>query len=283
MSKATPSGVFTGLRPTCLTALMLLTLLLAQLLPVNSQAAEPRQVLTACGHPFYPPVSWVSDGQLRGLAPVITQQLFAELGYDIRLIADTNWKRCLREVRLGNIDIVVAAYRIASRESYLDYSQQYIIADDISLFVNQAAAPKISHLDDLPGKTVGLLLGDSFGDEFDAYLAANTHIEYVSLNQQNFTKLARQRIDFMPIGRRSGLLQTRKLGFENLIVPLAYQVTREYYYMGLGKPSQLSHHLPYINQRLIEMHRDHSLRRLIRNNSLEYLRDLPVSASQGDS
>ncbi|WP_458576338.1 transporter substrate-binding domain-containing protein [Aliamphritea spongicola] len=73
------------------------------------------------------------------MAPQLTRQLFAELGYDVQLIADTNWKRCLLEARLGNIDIVVAAYRIASRESYLAFSEQYIIADEVRIFVNSDA------------------------------------------------------------------------------------------------------------------------------------------------
>ena len=145
-------------------------LLACSLLASTGHADTPRPVLTACGHPFYPPVSWVSEGQLKGLAPQLTQQLFAELGYDVQLIADTNWKRCLLEARLGNIDIVVAAYRIASRESYLVFSEEYIIADEVRIFVNNDADTPITGMEDLPGKTVGLLLGDSWGDRFDAFL-----------------------------------------------------------------------------------------------------------------
>ncbi len=250
-----------------LVSLLLTTLLMT----TTSQAETSRQVLTACGHPFYPPVSWVSEGKLKGLAPQLTQQLFAELGYDVQLIADTNWKRCLLEAQLGNIDIVVAAYRIASRESYLAFSDQYIIADEVRLFVNRDAQAPITGLKDLPGKTVGLLLGDSFGDRFDAFLQTNSHIEYVSLNHQNFTKLANQRIDYMPIGWRSGMLQTRKLGFENSIMPLREKITSEYYYLALSKTGKLSQHLPYINRRLKSLHENNNIRSMIRSNSLEYL------------
>ncbi|MBN3564862.1 substrate-binding periplasmic protein [Aliamphritea spongicola] len=241
------------------------------LLSTVANADSPRPVLTACGHPFYPPVSWVSEGQLKGLAPQLTRQLFAELGYDVQLIADTNWKRCLLEARLGNIDIVVAAYRIASRESYLAFSEQYIIADEVRIFVNSDADSPITGMDDLPGKTVGLLLGDSFGDRFDAFLQTNSHIEYVSRNQQNFSKLANQRIDYMPIGWRSGMLQTRKLGFENHVMPLREKIASEYYYLALSKAGNLSQHLPYINQRLQELHKSNRIRNMIRSNSLEYL------------
>ncbi|WP_271273858.1 substrate-binding periplasmic protein [Aliamphritea hakodatensis] len=246
-------------------------LLISAVLANTVKADTPRPVLTACGHPFYPPVSWVSEGQLKGLAPQLTQQLFAELGYDVQLIADTNWKRCLLEARLGNIDIVVAAYRIASRESYLAFSDQYIIADEVRIFVNSNADAPITGMEDLPGKTVGLLLGDSFGDRFDAFLQSNSHIEYVSRNQQNFSKLASQRIDYMPIGWRSGMLQTRKLGFENRIMPLREKITSEYYYLALSKAGTLSQHLPFINRRLQELHKSNRIRNMIRSNSLEYL------------
>ncbi|MBY4678763.1 substrate-binding periplasmic protein [Marinobacterium arenosum] len=248
-------------------ALLAGLLLLLGLYSISSSA----RTLKACGHPFYPPVSWHSAGQLIGLAPAITRQLFAELGYRVQLIGGNNWKRCLLEVQQGKADIVVAAYRIASRESYLSFSEQHIIADSVTLFVNRKQPIRFNQLEDLRGKTVGLLLGDSFGDSFDRFIQQNSHIEYVSRGRQNFAKLALGRIDYMPLGKLSGRLQSRKLGFHDQVKPLEREITTEYYYLAVGRHSGLQQHLPFINHRLREMHRSGEIGRLTARFSLDYL------------
>lgn len=234
-------------------------------------ATSYSRTLKACGHPFYPPVSWVSDKQLTGLAPAVTQQLFAELGYSVKLRAGYNWKRCLLEVQQGNADIVVAAYRIPSREAYLKFSSQPVIADQVALFVNRKSPPLFDTLNDLQGKVAGLLLGDSFGESLDQFLLHHTRIEYVSRNQQNFEKLADQKIDFMPIGLLSGRLQSRKLGFHEQVMPLDYRVSTEFYFLAVGKNSGLQQHLPFINRRLQEMHQNGTINGLTDRYSLLYL------------
>ena len=227
--------------------------------------------LIACGHPFYPPVSWVSNGQLTGLAPKVTQQVFAELGHQVSLSAESNWKRCLLEVQQGNADIVVAAYRISSRERYLDYSSQHIISDTVTLFVNRKNPLHFQQWQDLRGKTAGLLLGDSFGDSFDRFVHLNSPIEYVSRGQQNFQKLALGRIDYMPLGQLSGQLQSRKLGLHEHITALQNTITTEYYYLAVGKNSGLQQYLPAIDRRLREMHRDGTIVRLTKQFSQHYI------------
>lgn len=241
--------------------------------------ASNARSLTACGHPFYPPVSWAQGDQLIGLAPAVTRQLFAELGYHVQLSANYNWKRCLLEVQLGNVDIVVAAYRIPSREQYLWFSQEPVIADPVALFVNRQTPISFTGLGDLRSKTAGLLLGDSFGEQFDRFLQENTRIEHVSRNRQNFEKLARRRIDFMPVGLLSGRLQSRKMGFHEQVMPLDYRVSIEFYYLAVGHHSDLKKHLPFINNRLQEMHQDGTIKRLTDRYSLKYL-DAPEHLNQ---
>lgn len=243
------------------------TLMLWWLIAATAQG----QTLKACGHPFYPPVSWISDQQLHGLAARVSQQIFSELGYEVTFVADYLWKRCLREVELGNADIVVAAYRIPSRESYMLFSQQPVIADHVALFINNENPIEFNQLDDIKGKTVGLLIGDSFGHMFDQFLLEHTEIEFVARNHQNFAKLAQQRIDFMPIGRLSGQLQAHQLGYHPQISPLDYRVATENYYLAIGRKSGLAEHLPYINKRLQEMHSDGTIRRLTDQSSRLYL------------
>jgi polar amino acid transport system substrate-binding protein len=233
----------------------------------KSQAKE----LIACGHPYYPPVSWVQHQKLIGVAPIVVKLIFAELGYQVKLDKVGNWKRCLWEVKTGNADIVLAAYRIASREPDFDFSDQHIVADPIGIFINSKQVNNYHSFNHLKGKTAGLLFGDSFGESFDKFINDNNKIEYVSKGKQNFEKLAHGRIDFMPLGILTGELQTKKFGYSKQIVVSPFKLETEYYYLALSPHSQLSQHLPYINQRLKQLHTQGKIKALLSKYSRIYL------------
>lgn len=237
---------------------------------LQSPKGQARELI-ACGHPYYPPVSWVQQQQLIGVAPTVVKLIFGELGYKVRFDAVGNWMRCLWEVKTGHADIVVAAYRIVSREPDFNFSQQHIVADPIGIFVNPNQNVNYHSLNELKGKTVGLLFGDSFGDSLDKFIGDNTHIEYVSQGKQNFAKLAYGRIDFMPLGIVSGQLQTQKFGYNGQIIAAPFELTTEYYYLAIGRHSELGHHMPYINQRLSELHRNGKIQQLQSEYSKIYL------------
>jgi polar amino acid transport system substrate-binding protein len=256
------------MKPTFLAYLFLIILcLIMSLQSPKSQAKE----LIACGHPYYPPVSWVQQQQLVGVAPAVVKLIFDELGYQVRLDAVGNWKRCLSEVKTGHADIVVAAYKIASREPDFDFSQQYIVDDPIGIYVNANDSTIYHSLNELKSKTVGLLFGDSFGDSLDKFIEKNNQIEYVSKGKQNLEKLAHGRIDFMPLGIISGKLQTKKFGYSKKIIVAPFKLKTEYYYLALSPQSEISQHLPYINQRLKELHQSGKIEQLLNQYSNIYL------------
>lgn len=244
------------------------------LLCLSLSCASQARTLIACGHPFYPPVSWASDGKLVGVAAEVSEQLFSDLGYQVRLDVLGNWKRCLLELQQGNADIVVAAYRIKSRESFLSYPRQHLIADPVKVFVNRDNSFALNKLDDLKGKTVGLLLGDSFGDRLDQFFKQHNNIEYVSVGKQNFDKLALARIDYFPLGELSGRLQNRKQGYHQTIQPLDYRLTTEFYYLAVRRGSGLEKHTAWLGQQLSQLHRNGDIKRLANKYSAMYLRQL---------
>lgn len=236
--------------------------------------AAAAETLTACGHPAYPPVSWTMQGQLRGLAPEVARLLFGELGHEVRLEALGNWKRCLLEVEEGRIDIVVAAYRTSERMKKFAFTTQHLVADSIVLFVRRDRQFEFAKWGDLDGKTVGLLLGDSFGERFDRFAEAHLKVERVSRSEQNVRKLVLGRIDFMPIGLGTWRLQERRLGYGDGIVRLAEPLSIEHYYIAVRRGSKLEAQLGHIDRRLREMHDDGSLQRLERLHEEAYLAEL---------
>jgi polar amino acid transport system substrate-binding protein len=251
--------------------------LLTSLLLAAGCGATPAAPLTACGHPAYPPVSWTEQGELRGLAPQVVRQLFGELGHEVRVEPLGNWKRCLLEVQEGRIDIVAAAYRTRERDRHFVFSSQPLIVDAIVLFVRRDRTFPFSRWEDLEGRTVGLLLGDSFGERFDRFAEARLKVERVSRSEQNVRKLVLGRIDFMPIGLGTWRLQERSLGYGDEIVQLPTPLSSEHYYIAVRRGSALAAQLGHIDRRLREMRADGSLQRLEQQQAEAYLAGLAVS------
>jgi polar amino acid transport system substrate-binding protein len=226
-------------------------------------------------------VSWVADGKLRGLAPTLVRDLFAELGLNVRLEAFGNWKRCLQEVREGRADIVVAAYRNRERERHFAFSAHHLVVDPIVLFVRRDRRFVFDDWEDLRGRSVGLLLGDSFGERFDRFAETALRVERVSTGRQNMRKLVLGRIDFMPIGRESGRLQRRQLGYEDVVEALPQPLVTEYYHVAVRKGSELEALLPEIDLRLTALHAEGGIARALQAHAERYLAE-PPEADAGD-
>lgn len=89
----------------------------------------------------------------------------------------------------------------------LAFSEEPLVADPVVLFVRRDRQFPFAQWSDLAGKTVGLLLGDSFDERFDRFAEARLKVERVSSSEQNVRKLMLGRIDFMPVGLRTWRLQ----------------------------------------------------------------------------
>lgn len=68
---------------------------------------------------------------------------------------------------------------------------------------------KFENWDDLIGKTGGAIIGDSYGIEFDKFIEEHITLERVASIEQNFKKLERNRIAYMPFGLYSGLISAQ--------------------------------------------------------------------------
>ncbi|GHA10855.1 substrate-binding periplasmic protein [Oceanisphaera arctica] len=250
---------------------LILALLLALLpvLPSKAQAQGTARTLTACGHPMYPPLSWEQEGELIGIAPHLARKLLAEHGYSLNMRVFGNWERCQLAARQGKVDLIVAAYKTRQRERDFRFSDTPIVADPVVLFTHFGNANPSSW--NLSDKTLGLLFGDSFGDDFDRAASRHPHVERVSTGEQNFRKLALGRIDYMPIGLTTGTLQAQKLGLTGQLFPLPELLTLEHYHLALPRGSVLEPLLPALSARLQELTDDHYIQRITAHFERRYL------------
>ncbi|WP_232821148.1 substrate-binding periplasmic protein [Oceanimonas marisflavi] len=244
-----------------------ITLLLLTLLS-PSALAVPRTV-TACGHPVSPPLSWEQNGELTGITPHLARKLLAEHGYRVDMRVFGNWERCQMAARQGKVDLVVAAYKTKERDRHFVFSTTPIVADPVVLFTHFGNGSRTPW--NLTDKTLGLLLGDSFGDEFDHLVAGHPHVERVATGRQNFRKLALGRIDYMPIGLATGKLQAQKLGLTGQLLPLPELLTLEHYHLAIPKGSVLEPLLPALSARLQTLVDEHYIEQITPSFERHYL------------
>lgn len=205
-----------------------------------------------CGTTAYPPNSWVApSGRVEGVNAMVVRALMAKLGVTVDDQQNSNWQRCLKEIELGNVD-VLTGFRNEHRSQYMAYLDTPIIKEDINLFYPASQPIEFSGWEGLTGLRVGVLMGDSFGDRADAALSKYPSLEWVSSQHQNLLKLADHRLDVVPMGKLSGQLQIDALGLTGQIGSTGTDVS-DYWYVAISKKSPLMQWYPELNQALTEL------------------------------
>jgi polar amino acid transport system substrate-binding protein len=140
-----------------------------------------------------PPFMYAQGGQPAGLYPAIAAAAFRKMGVEVQ-VATLPWKRALQAVDEGRAG-VLGIYRNAQREKAYDFSEAVFI-ERILLCCRKSRPHPANRVADLKGLRVGVILGWSYGDEFDeASRAGLFAVEEVGADLQNLEKLQQDRLD----------------------------------------------------------------------------------------
>jgi polar amino acid transport system substrate-binding protein len=177
-----------------------------------SVAMQPKQavaekLLIYSDHASAPVIS-LEKGKPAGFLSALLTRLSKDSGdtYELVLVP---WKRALYEAGNGRGGIAGISWTRERAEVY-DFSQP-VFYDDIQLVVLKGKAFAFSRPDDLKGKTVGGLLGTSYGDAVDKALAAgNILVDRDQGQVSRLKKLLAGHIDVAIIGNGA-------IGFEHLL------------------------------------------------------------------
>ncbi|MEN5199109.1 transporter substrate-binding domain-containing protein [Pseudomonas wadenswilerensis] len=250
---------------------------LAMLMPgAQAQAAER---VRYCDYPVYPPISWSDGKQVRGLAPTVVRQLFARLGYEVEIVVLGNWKRCLLDAAEGRVDVVLA-YNSDQRDQGMRFSTVPVLREEVAVFFNRQRPVTFERLEDLASYRGGLLFGESYGPDFDRFVARHQNIEWVSDSQQNFGKLIRGRIDFVIQERRTGQLFVEHLPGAKDIQALPTALSVDYLRVAVSRHSPLSQHMAQIDEQLQRMTDNGEIQRWLEQSEVTYrdMVNLPADA-----
>lgn len=235
-----------------LAALVILALTLPSLLPMDK--AEAEKTFVASGHPEWAPFMWREGETIVGAGPQLAQKIFNDLGLKLDVKYAGSWEEAQAKAKAGEVDMLVAAYKTAERENYYDFSEGYAV-DPIALFIKKGKKFKYSKWDDLKNKKGVAMAGDSYGQEFDNYIAENLKVERVATATDAFQLIETGKADYFIYAHYAGERAIKAVELAGKYQSVKPYVASENFYFAISKKSPLIKYLPQINE-LVKAYRD---------------------------
>lgn len=161
----------------------------------------------------FPPYEENIHGKPAGILIQIVEQVFkkADISFNLTFLP---FKRGYELVKEGQYDGIFNFYKIDDRLPYFDFSAP-IIKNPLVLFVRKDSDMIFESLHDLSHKKIGIMLGYTYGKEFDE--AKNFIKDAAGEHQYHFKKLILGRLDAYCCDKIVGIYTARKEGLMDQI------------------------------------------------------------------
>ncbi|RFP10087.1 MULTISPECIES: ABC transporter substrate-binding protein [unclassified Duganella] len=231
--------------------LMMLAVCWAQATAAELDGDCPKVVVSA--DPDYPPLHWYDGKELRGPSIDLATRILSDLKipYEVRYVGP--WKRVLANASIGKIDLVATLKIQPERERYLDFVRTPAFPNPVAVFVPRQRAFIFNTWQDLASHKGGIALGNTFGQEFSQFAAANLRLEESGTADSNFRKLGLGRIDYFVSGLFTGEAWLARHGRNAQIVAMRPFLAEDKNYYAFSKFSPCTRHLDAFEARLKEL------------------------------
>jgi polar amino acid transport system substrate-binding protein len=227
--------------------------------PTNPTA---RVGIIASGHPEWPPIMFQSGSAIDGAGPALVKKIFADLGVPISVPYTGTWDEVQAKAKTGEVDVLVAAYKTTERLGYMVYSDPYT-TDPVAIFVAKGKSFPLDNWNVLIGKKGIGAVGDSYGQTFDDFAAANLSLVRVTATADAFNMLANGQGDYFLYSLYAGDDYLKKTGTAAQFESLPTFVNQENFYITISKQSPYVSYLNLVNQEIAKYKADGTVDALI--------------------
>lgn len=206
-------------------------LLIAFLIFINCFASEasPYVLVTES----YPPYEFQENGKAVGMDVELIE--LAAKKVDIKIRIDfIPWARCIEMMKKGSADGIFSLLHNKEREKFIYYPPTPLYVARSVLFARKKSSIKIEKIEDLKGKQVGVVYGNSYGEAFDK--ADYIKKESVADHETLMKKLIVRREELIMTTEEVGYYLSRKLGSQD-VHALPLTVLKDMFYIGVSKKS----------------------------------------------
>jgi len=193
----------------------------------------------------YPPYTVIHDNMASGFDLEIVHKLARAIKHKVVLIK-CPWKRCLKLVELGQLDMLSTAMYTKQRAEYMQYIQPEYLQTSIVFYSKKQKNLSIEKYEDLFGLMVGRELGSATFEPLESD-GRITFKDYMK-KKQLFDLLLSERIDILVGGRGALDYLAEKHGFTDKVTLQPYQHLGANVYFTVSKISLLIKHIASLNQ-----------------------------------
>ena len=223
----------------------------------------PEVSIVISGHPEWPPIMYRSGSVIDGAGPALVKKIFDELQLRTVFPYSGTWDEVQAKARSGEVDVLVAAYKTTARLEYMLYSDPYT-TDPVALYVAKGKAFAFStDWNVLKGKKGVAMVGDSYGQQFDDFAAANLQLFRATTAAQAFDLIASGQADYFLYALYAGDDFLKKNGQASKFESLPSFVANENFYITISKKSPFVIYLDDINKAIAKYKADGTIAQLI--------------------
>ena len=231
------------------------------------------------GSPSAPPSCWLEDGELKGAGVDCAKIVLSAIEIEPRVNYEGSWDMVLQKAKDGRIDMVLGVFKTSAREEFLTFSIPYA-AVPVSVCVRKGAVFPFNRWDDLKGRKGLIGIGESCGEDFDAFAKESLDVSYKPL-KDCFQELVAGKADYLVVDYQTGMIAAWQCGASDSLRFLDVPVTTQYYHMAIAKTSRFLEDLPRINQRLKSMKVEDTPERLIAKYTIYWRNRVIQHSSEG--
>jgi polar amino acid transport system substrate-binding protein len=216
-------------------------------------AADDCAKIVATGHPQYPVIAYQQGDSLVGAAPTLVETIAKKLNVPLESKFMGNWADAQAAARDGTADMIYGIYYNDERAKYLDYVQPAFMFDDVAIFVAKGKSFPFKGQDDLIGKKGVTNQGESYGTEFDAFMAAKLDVARADGIDAAFKDLLAGKADYLIAGYYPGLAEAAKAGLKDQIEVLDQALLTAEMFVAFSKKSPCTALADKFGQAITEM------------------------------
>ena len=227
-----------------------LTLAAASLFGGTAFAADTCEKITLTGHPQYPVIAWRDDDKIVGAAPALAEAIGKALNVPVESKYMGSWADAQAAARDGKADVIVGIYYNDERAQYLDYVQPAFVFDPVVAFVAKGRGFAYSGEDDLIGKKGATNEGESYGNEFDAFIKDKLTVERTDGIDDAFKALLDGKVDYVLAGYYPGLAEATRMEIEDKVEALEPALLSPEMFVAFSKKSPCTSLIPQFSEKL---------------------------------
>jgi polar amino acid transport system substrate-binding protein len=163
------------------------------------------------------------------------------------------WADAQAAARDGKADMIFGIYYNDERATYLDYVKPAFMFDEVVIFIAKGKGFPFKGENDLIGKKGVTNQGESYGNDFDAFIKDKLTVARTDGIDAAFKDLLAGKADYLIAGYYSGLAEAAKAGVKDQVEPLSPAILEAEMFVAFSKKSPCRSLAPGFSQGITEM------------------------------